>query len=210
VSRAEHPALVRYRTHAERLGRRYQDLSAERVLRPVAAYLPPPPSDILDVGAGSGCDAAWLATQGHRVTAVEPVDELARQARALPGAERVAWVADHLPDLAKLRDRPCGFDVCLVSGVWHHLSATDRPVALARIAALLRPGGRLILSLRLGGEVDGTTIFAVDTGETLALADAAGLILLHRAATPSDTPAGAAAGISREWLVLQRPAGGAT
>jgi len=42
----------------------------------VARLLPKAPAFILDVGAGSGRDAASLAEMGHSIAAVEPVDEL--------------------------------------------------------------------------------------------------------------------------------------
>ena len=201
---SDQPALDRYRIHAERLGKRFNDLSPEQVLASVANYLPAPPARILDIGAGTGRDAAWLARQGHEVTAVEPVDELARQAADFPGADRIAWIDDQLPVLAKLQDRPASFDFCLMSGVWHHMAPADRPTALTTIARLLAPGGRLAMSIRIGGDDDGITLFAIDPDETLTQAATAGLTLLHRAPRPSVQPANIAAGVTWDWLVLQR------
>ena len=75
------PALERYRTHAVRLGKRFQDITSETVLRSITGHLPERPARILDVGAGSGRDACWFAVQGHDVTAVdvehEPVTQTA-------------------------------------------------------------------------------------------------------------------------------------
>ena len=127
-----------------------------------------------------------------------------------PAPIGIAWIADHLPELAKLRQRAGSFDLCLLSGVWHHLPVAERPTALATLARLLRPGGRLALSLRLGPDADGSTIFPVDPAETIAQAARTGLTLLHRAATPSVQPANIAAGVTWEWLVLERASGEAT
>ncbi len=37
--------------------------------------------DILDVGAGTGRDSAWLAAEGHRVVAVEPSNAMLKIAQ---------------------------------------------------------------------------------------------------------------------------------
>lgn len=55
-----------------RLLDRYETVSAPDLHGPVADLLPAAPSQVLDVGAGSGRDAAWLAKMGHEVLAVEP------------------------------------------------------------------------------------------------------------------------------------------
>ena len=196
------PALDRYRIHAERLGRRFQALASEDVLRVVASFLPDPPAKILDVGAGSGRDACRFASEGHKVTAIEPVREMAEQANRLAGADRVEWIEDHLPDLAELQDS--GFDLCLLSGVWHHLSNDHRPAALKRLTGLLRPGGRLVMSLRLGPDTDGKTNIAIDTDQTIRQATRTGLTLLHRASAPSNNPKNMRLGITWDWLVFER------
>ena len=201
------PALDRYRIHAERLGKRFQDLSSEQVLKSVSGYLPSAPASIIDVGAGSGRDAAWFACQGHRVTAVEPVREMAEQAAKLEGESQIEWINDRLPSLAKLQDREQEFDICLLSGILHHLPEHDRRQAFIVLARLLRSGGRLIMSLRIGPDVDGRTNFAIDPDDTISLAACAGLDLIHRASAPSIQPANIAAGARWVWLVLERPKG---
>jgi len=200
-------ALDRYRSHARRLGQRFQALSAAEVLRPVSAHLPQTPASILDIGAGSGRDVAWFAGQGHRVTAVEPVRELAEQAANLPGAEQAEWIIDGLPDLTKLRDRTGDFDLCLLSGVWQHMPEGHRARSLTQIAKLLRPGGQLILSLRLDPTPDGETIFPIDTEETIRQALRAGFELECQASTPSVQPENIAAGVHWTWLVLKHLTG---
>lgn len=196
------PALERYRIHADRLGKRFQDIASEQVLRSVAAYLPKSPAKILDLGAGSGRDACRFAQEGHSVTAVEPVREMSEQAGKLPGAKKVTWIEDHLPDLARIKDRD--FDFCLLSGVWHHLSDADRPKAFARLACLLRPAGRLAISLRIGPDTDGKTNIAIDTETTIKQGTNAGLSLVHQATNPSSNPKNIALGVTWDWLVFER------
>ncbi len=45
--------------------------------------LPQAPAVIMDVGAGSGRDAAWLARLGHEVLAVEPSAAMRAEARRM-------------------------------------------------------------------------------------------------------------------------------
>lgn len=209
-ARATLRALERYRTHAKRLGKRFQELSSEEIFGKVADFLPVEPVAVLDIGAGSGRDAAWFAAQGHRVTAVEPVAEMAEQAARLPDAAGVEWVSDHLPGLAGLRGREETFDLCLLSGVWHHLPEHDRAEAFRTCASYLRPGGRLVMSLRLGGDVDNRTIFAIDEADTVQGAALADLTLVHRVSAPSIQPANIVAGVRWTWLVLERTPGEGT
>lgn len=53
------------------------------------------------------------------------------------------------------------------------------------VAALVRPGGVLILSLRYGPVPPGRRMFEVSAEETIALAAAQGLEVLMNEATPS-------------------------
>ncbi|HYJ51710.1 MAG TPA: methyltransferase domain-containing protein [Allosphingosinicella sp.] len=86
--------LQGYAANAAELIPRFDALSTRDVLAPVAALLPARPSRVLDIGAGTGRDAAWLADQGHHVVAVEPVEELREAGMALHPSERIAWVKD--------------------------------------------------------------------------------------------------------------------
>src|SRR3954468_6926979 len=51
-----------------------------------------PPGDAVDLAAGEGRHALWLAGRGWRVTAVDFSDVGLARGRAQPGAERVTWV----------------------------------------------------------------------------------------------------------------------
>ncbi|MDH6569260.1 protein-L-isoaspartate O-methyltransferase [Streptomyces sp. SAI-208] len=76
-----------YAESAERLGRVYESVSFEDVHGALLDLLPPAPARVLDVGAGTGRDAAALAGRGYTVDAVEPVAELRRVAERLhPGS----------------------------------------------------------------------------------------------------------------------------
>ena len=195
--------LARYREHANLLGERFQALATEDVIAPIRDYLPDAPSSIIDVGAGSGRDAVWFSKLGYRVTAVEPVSELSEQAAAISAGVTIEWVEDHLPTLKKLADRQGSFDLCLLSGVWHHLPCNDRAFAFYTLGGLLRAGGTILLSLRQGGQIDDVAVFDVDPEETIALASNAGLDLVKRVATGSIQAHNIEAGVHWTWLVLR-------
>src|SRR5205085_8273140 len=62
-----------YAEDAEWLIPRYESVNPSEKYQVVAHLFPKFPSFFLDVGAGTGVDAAWLAQEGHQVLAVEPV-----------------------------------------------------------------------------------------------------------------------------------------
>ncbi|MGQ3357308.1 MAG: class I SAM-dependent methyltransferase, partial [Phreatobacter sp.] len=64
-----------YAEEAENLARQYESVTFEEVHAPLL-HLLPLSGRALDIGAGSGRDAAALAARGFAVTAVEPTAEL--------------------------------------------------------------------------------------------------------------------------------------
>ncbi|MFD4587755.1 methyltransferase domain-containing protein [Streptomyces sp. NPDC058423] len=103
-------------------------------------WLPSAPSDVLDLGCGTGSLALLAAEQGHRVTAVDLSPRMAEAAcrkLAGTGAEVLTGPAERPP----VGDRR--FDAVLVRHVlW---AMPDPEAALAHWASLVRPGGRLVL-----------------------------------------------------------------
>src|SRR5689334_18084748 len=67
-------------------------------------FLPTPGGLIVDVGAGAGRDAAWLAGEGYEVVAVEPSAEMRRCAEQLGRTQggQIRWMKDRLPDLEEV------------------------------------------------------------------------------------------------------------
>ena len=115
-----------------------------------AGLLPLPPALVLDVGAGSGRDAARLAGRGLDVVAVEPSQSLRERATALHPATRLHWLDDCLPDLPATYQLGLRFDLLWLSAVWQHVPPVDRTRAFASLIGLLKPGGHVLLTLRHG------------------------------------------------------------
>jgi SAM-dependent methyltransferase len=101
------------------------------------------PLEVLDLGAGTGKLTRALLDAGHRVTAVEPLDEmLAILSSEVPAARALPGSAEQLP----LAD--ASVDAVAVGSAFHWF---DERAALAEIARVLRPAGVLGL---LGNRFD--------------------------------------------------------
>jgi SAM-dependent methyltransferase len=106
----------------------------------VLSSLPPPPARVLEVGCGAGELALTLDAAGYDVVAVDP------QAPEGPIFRRM-----RLEEL----DDPGPFEAAIARYSLHHMHELE--AAVARIAALLRPGGKLVLEEFGWDRVDGAT-----------------------------------------------------
>jgi SAM-dependent methyltransferase len=164
-----------YSQEAPDLLRTYETITFDQSQGCVLRLLPKPPCRLLDVGAGTGRDAAGFAVLGYEVVAVEPTDEMREGARKLHSDVPVEWLDDGLPDLAVLRARGDRFAVIMMTAVWMHLDETERRRAMPSVVSLLQPAGILVMSLRYGPIPPGRRMFEVSTEETTALARRSGL-----------------------------------
>ncbi|MBX9947272.1 MAG: class I SAM-dependent methyltransferase [Reyranella sp.] len=179
------PGTEGYGATADALARHYESVAFAEVHREVLPLLPTAPGRALDIGAGTGRDAAALAALGHRVVAVEPTPELRAHGRRLHGTAAIDWIDDGLPRLDKVHALGRRFDLVLLTGVWMHLDAAERAQAMPRVAALLAPGALLTVQLRHGPVPAGRRMFDVSAAETRALAADFGLATLHDSERPA-------------------------
>ena len=174
-----------YAEEADALVGQYESISFAEAHRHVLHLIPSAPCRVLDIGAGTGRDAAAFAAMGHAVVAVEPTAELRARAAALHPSPRIEWLDDGLPDLGRLAGR--GFDVVMLTAVWMHLDEGQRRRAMPRVARLVRGGGVAVFSLRHGPVPPGRRMFDVSAEETAGLAAAAALGLALRLDNRADT-----------------------
>jgi 2-polyprenyl-3-methyl-5-hydroxy-6-metoxy-1,4-benzoquinol methylase len=164
-----------YAEAAEALVEQYESVTFAEVHREVLHLFPTRQSWVLDIGAGSGRDAAALASQGHRVVAAEPTAELRTLGEQIHADQDIEWVDDALPELAGLREQERRFDLILLTAVWMHLDEQQRSSAMTNLVSLLNAGGRVTLSLRHGPVPIGRRMFPVSAEETIDLARRCGL-----------------------------------
>jgi SAM-dependent methyltransferase len=150
-----------------------------------------PPGDAVDLAAGEGRHALWLAGLGWRVTAVDFSEVGLDRGRAQAGADAVTWVA---ADVLSWTTEPQSLDLVLVA--YLHLPIDDTLAVLTRAVSWLRPGGRLLvlghdvenLDAGVGGPQEPEILHSVDRLSPVAdLLDVDRLAQVRR-----DTPAGTA------------------
>jgi SAM-dependent methyltransferase len=180
-----------------------QQWSAEpnRLVAELLADLPP--GDAVDLAAGEGRHALWLAGLGWRATAVDFSDVGLARGRAQPGADRVTWVVADVLDWAV---PPESLDLVLVA--YLHLPEADTVALFRGAVGWLRPGGRLLVlghdvenvTAGVGGPPDPAILHSVER-----LAPVAALLEVDRLEqVRRETPAGTAL----DTLLLgRRPAG---
>ena len=189
-----------YAEQAEELVARYEGIDFPAKHQAVLPLLPAPPASTIDIGAGTGRDAAWLAERGYRVVAVEPTEAMRSRAMALHPTPAIEWIDDSLPALARVAALRRRFDLVMLTAVWMHLDAEERGVAMANVAALVAPSGLLVMTLRHGLVPSGRIMFAVSGEETIALAQAHRLRLVLDVHAASSQAANRDAGVS--WTQL--------
>jgi SAM-dependent methyltransferase len=189
-----------YADEAEELFRLYEAIPFADVHRAVLHLIPTAPGRIVDIGSGTGRDAAWFAAKGHRVVAVEPTEAMRIPAMALHPSPRIEWLNDSLPDLALLLARGEEFDLVMLSAVWMHLDEAQRRQAMPNLAALVRAGGVMIMNIRHGPVPMGRRMFEISPEETIELAQMQGLQAVLNVRTESSQQTNRLAGIT--WTNL--------
>jgi SAM-dependent methyltransferase len=143
-------AIRWYDQNVSDVSRRYESVAAETVHGWLVDLLPIAPALVLDVGAGTGRDAAWLASRGLEVVAVEPSGAMRVEAQRLHPSPSIRWITASLPSLDRVLRLGLSFDLILLSAVWMHVPPTDRTRAFRNLVTLLKPGGCIAITLRHG------------------------------------------------------------
>lgn len=161
-----------YSTYADRFYQKYEKLQSNEINALWADLIPQRKCRVLDIGAGSGRDATWLAQKGFDVIAVEPADGLRELAKNQYDKQAIRWVNDRLPELHHVKNLRLEFELILMNAVWMHIAPEYREEAFYTVSVLLRTGGVLIMTLRTGPCYDDRAMHPVYSRELIRYAKA--------------------------------------
>ena len=166
-----------YDDHADSVAQRYESVDPESLYAWLIDLLPEPPARILDIGAGSSRDAAWLAAKGYDTFAAEPSKQMRDAAQKLHPSAPVRWIPDALPQLTRTSAPGVSFNAILLHAVWMHVASADRTRAFRKMVNLLEPGGLLAGSLRHGPADPARGMHSVDSHDIVRLARNHGMLI---------------------------------
>ena len=191
-------------TRAHQLCDLYETATFDAVHRRWSKHLPRRPGLALDVGAGSGRDAAALAKRGWHVIAVDCSADMLSEAQSRHPNTGIQWVHDALPTLDTIKGEHERFTFILCSAVWMHLAPAERETAMRTMSELLDNGGKAVITLR--HPPDPTRhMFDVSAAETIALAKRNDLTVLQATHTADPISDWQRHDVSWSTVVLQRP-----
>jgi SAM-dependent methyltransferase len=163
---------------------------------------------VLDVGAGSGRDAAWLASLGFDVVAVEPSAAMVQEARRFHPTAPINWVeGDSLPGLERTLRRGQAFDFILLSAVWMHLPLAQQRRAFRKLVSIMKPGARIAITLRHGPPAQGQVVHETSATDIESLCRDHGAYVERRHDNVPDQ--GGRSEVSWTQLVVRLPDDGA-
>jgi SAM-dependent methyltransferase len=170
-----------------------------------------PPGRALDVAAGEGRNAIWLAGRGWRVTAVDFASVAVERGRTLAGSAglKLDWV---VADVRDYRPPAGSFDAVVLA--YLQFPIAELAPVLHRAAEAVAPGGLLLavghdltnLTEGVGGPQRPEVLY---TPEAIA-AELPGLVVrrAERVRRPVTTPDGEATAIDTLVLAAREPATG--
>jgi SAM-dependent methyltransferase len=139
--------VAQYDRRAREMCLRYEAAEMPDLHARLVSILPPPGTAVLEIGCGSGRDAAFLQSCGYVVTGVDAsaamVAEAVRIHPELTG--RLSSAAFPLPRHSPLLRRT--FDAVVSVALFMHVPDVDLGPAAAQIRTLLRPGGILFVDV---------------------------------------------------------------
>lgn len=194
--------LAGYAEDADYLIPAYETINSAELLRHVSSHLPETGSHIVDIGAGTGRDAAWLASIGMHVIAIEPVDAFRRAGQTLHSDVDINWVNDTLPAIQQVHLANTLFDTALLISVWQHIPSHDRKSSLSNIRSILKNDAKFIMSVRSGAGTLNRKCFPITAQETIELASQCGFKLTASYEANSIQQNNKQANVTWNWLVF--------
>ncbi|WP_210093727.1 class I SAM-dependent methyltransferase [Ruegeria sp. HKCCSP346] len=171
-------AVAFYDAHAATLADGYESVAFEDAYPFLVTLFEGAPLTVVDIGAGTGRDAAWIAERGHTVFAVEPSESMRTIAQKLHDGLNISWIDDRLPRFSDPSLEARDFDVVLANAVWMHIPRTQRDEAMRQLHSSTKPEGSAFVSLRLGPQDSERGMFEISSSEFVARAENAGFTVV--------------------------------
>jgi SAM-dependent methyltransferase len=151
------------------------------------------PGRVLDLAAGEGRNAIWLAERGWQATAVDYSDVALTKAREI-AARRGVTIETVVEDVTEFRPTPGAYDLVLVA--YLQLPEPDRSAALQRAVEAVASGGTLLVIAHdesniergYGGPQDPAVLASPD--EVAAIVSELEVVKAERVERAVDTPDG--------------------
>jgi SAM-dependent methyltransferase len=152
--------VAQYDRRAREMCLRYEAADLSGLHLRLASILPPR-ATVLEIGCGSGREAAFLRSRGYEITGIDASAAMVAEAiRIHPElAGTLSCAALPLPEHSPLLQRT--FDAVVSVAVFMHVPDVELEGAADQVRALVRPGGILFLEVsrdrrNLDGDRDGT------------------------------------------------------
>lgn len=176
--------IENYNDKAYKLAEQYEAVTFEEVHSALLDLLPKRSSYILDVGGGTGRDAAALAKRGHNVFVAEPSIKMQEVGKQLHSSSSIHWLLDSLPSLNVIKKENKKFDFILVSAVWMHIPPEHQEESIRTLKNLLHKDGRLAILFRSDNAEASPLFYPTDTSELKSIATKYKLNLLRESIQP--------------------------
>jgi 2-polyprenyl-3-methyl-5-hydroxy-6-metoxy-1,4-benzoquinol methylase len=182
----------------------FEAISSPDLLRHVLSFIPSSNCSVLEIGAGTGRDAAWLASKGFNVSAVEPVAEFREAGKLLHPSPLIEWFNDSLPSLFKIIQQKNTYQLVLLISVWQHVPKNDKFASLTNLHSILEHNGRLIISVRNGPGAIKRKCYPTSVKETISIAKHCGFKLIFSRNALSAQSSNNKSNVTWDWLVFEK------
>jgi heptosyltransferase-3 len=146
----DHRTIQQYDLYARQFSDRYESADMSRMHELLLRHLPARGASILELGCGSGREAAFLLSHGYEVTAVDASSGMIAEAGRIHHelAGRLVHAAVPFPPGSPLLLR--SFDAVVSTAMFMHLPDDGLLDTALQIRRVLRPGGVLFVEVSTG------------------------------------------------------------
>jgi len=180
----------------------FEAISSPDLLSHVSDFIPNSKGRVIEIGAGTGRDAAWLASKGLNVLAVEPVCEFREAGKLLHPSPQIEWLNDSLPSLSRILQRNKLYELALLVSVWQHVPKEAKLASFISLRSILSKDGKLIISVRNGLGSIKRKCYPTSAKETIELAQRCDFKLISSQNAESVQVSNQKAKITWTWLVF--------